>query len=76
MKLVKPTMEGVIDMVTKVGNTWQLKRERGKRGRAMACFNRLCGTLDSHRNMLDVVPRGNKYVSIFADTITSIIKVR
>ncbi|KAJ4290404.1 hypothetical protein N0V90_010620 [Kalmusia sp. IMI 367209] len=70
----EPTIEGVFNMVADVEKTWQAKRERGKRGKAMMYFHRLCRTLDSHSNILEVVPKGNEYVSIFAGTITTIIK--
>jgi hypothetical protein len=69
-------MAGVIGMVTDVEKMWQNKRKEGRRGRTMNYFHRLCRTLDAHSNILEVVPKGNEYVSIFAGTITTIIKVR
>lgn len=57
-----------------MSNTWEAKRLTGKRGKAKSYFHRLCATLDSHSNMLDVVPRSNEYVSLFAGTLTTIIK--
>lgn len=76
VKKYEPTMAGVIGLVADVQKTWQGKRKYGKRGKAMGYFHRLCRTLDAHSNILEVIPKGNEYVSIFAGTITTIIKVR
>lgn len=75
VKNYEPTIAGVFSMVTNVEKTWQSKRKAGKRGKAMTYFHRLCRTLDAHSNILEVIPKGNEYVSIFAGTITTIIKV-
>lgn len=76
VKRYEPTIAGVFSMVTDVEKAWQSKRKEGKRGRAMVYFHRLCRTLDAHSNILEVIPKGNEYVSIFAGTMTTIIKVR
>lgn len=70
----EPTIDGVIKMVATVSKAWQAKREKGKRGKATGLFHRLCGTLDAHSSMLEVVPKGNEYASLFAGTIISIIR--
>ncbi|KAJ4982814.1 phytanoyl- dioxygenase family protein [Stagonosporopsis vannaccii] len=54
--------------------SWEAKRWTGKRGKAKSYFHRLCNTLDAHSNVLDVIPRGSEYTSIFAGTLTTIIK--
>lgn len=64
VKKYEPTIEGVFDMVADVEKMWQARREKGKRGRTMMHFNKLCRTLDAHSNILEVVPKGNEYVSI------------
>ncbi|KAF2464831.1 uncharacterized protein BDR25DRAFT_271045 [Lindgomyces ingoldianus] len=70
----EPTMQGVICMVADAGKVWQAKKDKGKRGKAITYFHRLCGALDRHSNMLETIPKGNEYVSIFAGTITTLIK--
>jgi hypothetical protein len=69
-----PTMGGVIKAVTELGKEWDDKRRSGNRGRAKGYFHRLCGTMDAHSNMLEVLPHGSEYVCLFAGTITSIMK--
>lgn len=75
IKDYEPTIEGVFQIVNDAEKAWQGRREKGKRGKAIRYFHRLCHTLDAHSNMLEVVPKGNEYVSIFSGTITTIIKV-
>jgi hypothetical protein len=74
LKTSEPTIQGVISMVAEVGKIWDKKRAKGKRGKATRLFHRLCGTLDAHSNILELVPRGNEYVSLFSGTLTSILK--
>jgi hypothetical protein len=67
-------MADLISMVTTVSTEWENKRGKGKGGKAKSYFHRFCRTLDAHSNMLEVVPKSDKYVSLFTGTITSIIK--
>lgn len=73
-KRISPTISSAIQVITDMSNTWETKRWTGKRGKAKSYFHRLCNTLDAHSNMLDIVPRSNEYVSLFAGTLTTIIK--
>jgi hypothetical protein len=72
----EPTLEGVVDMVNKMMQAWQAKREKSRGGRAMAGFHRFCGSLNSHSNLIKLLPEGNEYVSVFTGTLNAIIKVR
>ncbi|PSN71796.1 hypothetical protein BS50DRAFT_672718 [Corynespora cassiicola Philippines] len=70
----EPTPKGFIAVVESAAKIWQKKREMGKRGKATGYFHRICDTIDAHSNILELVPRGNEYVSLFTGTITSIVK--
>jgi hypothetical protein len=51
------------------------KANKGKLGVALGYLKKVCKTLDSHSYMLEVLPVGNEYVSLFTGTLNSIIKV-
>ncbi|KAF2432109.1 hypothetical protein EJ08DRAFT_648471 [Tothia fuscella] len=70
----EPSVEGVTDMVTNMLKASRAKRDKSHRGRALSLFQRFCSCLDSHSNMLLVLPQGNEYVSIFTGSLTAIIK--
>ncbi|KAK4227774.1 phytanoyl-CoA dioxygenase [Podospora fimiseda] len=70
----EPTVDGVIDLVKSLNASVQAKRKGGIVGKIMTRFHKFCDKLDSHSNMLKILPDGNEYVSIFAGTLTTIIK--
>lgn len=71
----EPTIEGVVDMVKEVNRAWEARRKSGRRGRVMALFHKFCGTLDAHSSMLEVLPEGSEYVSLFTGTLNAVIRV-
>ncbi|KAJ9142056.1 Phytanoyl-dioxygenase family protein [Pleurostoma richardsiae] len=70
----EPTVEGVVDMVGDITKNWQSRREKGKTGKASMLFHRFCRTLNSHKNLISILPESNEYVSIFTGTLNSIIR--
>jgi hypothetical protein len=72
---VEPTMEGIVGVVDAALAVWNKKRRKGWRGEAASNFHKFCGTLDSHSNMLGILPKENMYVTIFSGSLTTIIKV-
>ncbi|KAJ8118314.1 hypothetical protein OPT61_g698 [Boeremia exigua] len=74
IKTLEPSITGAIQVIKEMSRTWDAKKWMGKRGKAKSYFHRLCGTLDAHSNLLEVVPRGSEYVSILAGTLTTIIR--
>ena len=71
----EPTVDGVVDMASKMMNAWQATRERSRGGRAILRFHRFCQGLDSHSNLLKILPEGNQYVSIFTGSLNAVMKV-
>ncbi|KAK2776167.1 phytanoyl- dioxygenase family protein [Colletotrichum kahawae] len=74
IKLSEPTMNGVIDAVHEVQRAWDSKRSNGRLGRAKRLLHRFCGTLKSHQSLLEILPSGNEYVSIFTGTLSVLIQ--
>ena len=70
-----PSVEGLIEIVEAVAREWQNKRTTSKSGRYMKYFTSFCETLDAHSYMLEVLPNGNEYVSLFTGTLKTIINV-
>jgi hypothetical protein len=71
----EPTVEGVADMVNEMMKAWQVKREKGRRGKAISLFQKFCSSLNSHSSLIKILPEGNQYVSIFTGTLNAVIKV-
>jgi hypothetical protein len=71
----EPTMEGVVELVMKAATAAQGKRENSRRGKAMKYFHKFCKTVDAHKSMLEILPQGSEYVSVFAGTLNVIIQV-
>jgi len=70
-----PTFDDVLQVVHDYEEDWQGKRTKGKLAVALGYLKKVCKTLDSHSYMLEVLPVGNEYVSLFTGTLNSIIKV-
>ncbi|KAI1502349.1 hypothetical protein F5X99DRAFT_379172 [Biscogniauxia marginata] len=70
----EPTMEGVVELVQEIATATEDKRGNSRRGKVMKYFHKFCGTVDSHKSMLELIPQGSEYVSIFAGTLNVIIK--
>jgi len=63
-------------MVITVRDEWQNKRTSSKSGRAMKHFTSFCETLKAHSYMLEILPEGSEYVSLFTGSLKTIINVR
>lgn len=70
-----PTVAGLVGMVDVVAKEWQNKRAASQSGKYMKYFTGFCETLDAHSSMLEVLPDGNEYVSLFTGTLKTIIHV-
>ena len=71
----EPTMEGVVDLVREITTASRVKNENSPRGKAMKYFHKFCGTIDAHKSVLEIIPEGSEYISIFAGTLNVIIQV-
>jgi hypothetical protein len=70
-----PSMKDVVDAVATANDTWKKNREESIAGKAKEKFGILCQSLESHKEMLAVVPQGDKYVSLITGSLSSIVKV-
>ncbi|KFX93903.1 hypothetical protein O988_06577 [Pseudogymnoascus sp. VKM F-3808] len=68
-----PSIEGLVGMVNTVARNWENKRATSKSGKYMKYFTAFCRTLDAHSNMLEILPSGSEYVSLFTGTLKTII---
>lgn len=71
----EPTVEGLVELVKKVALLSQAKKDNTRRGKAMKAFHKFCGTVDSHKAMLELIPSGNEYVSILTGSLNVVIQV-
>ena len=69
-----PCLEDVYKAVTEASEQLKTDREESKIGRLKNRFNKLCSTLNSHKDMFDIVPDGDKYVSILAGSFSALVK--
>ena len=65
----------VINVVRKVEEHWQQKKKKGVSGHAKRYFRRVCTKLDSHSTLLEILPSGSQYASVFCGTLQTLIKV-
>nr|XP_036574813.1 phytanoyl- dioxygenase family protein [Colletotrichum truncatum]KAF6781287.1 phytanoyl- dioxygenase family protein [Colletotrichum truncatum] len=70
----EPTMDGVIDTVQQIQKSWEAKRGNGRLAKAKRFFHKFCSTLDSHKLLIQILPSGNEYVSIFTGTLNVVIQ--
>ncbi|KAF2091477.1 hypothetical protein K490DRAFT_70314 [Saccharata proteae CBS 121410] len=70
----EPSVNGLVEMVDILTKARQTQKEQGWSGKTIAFFRRFCSTLHSHKAFIKIVPEGSEYVSLFAGTLTVIIK--
>ncbi|WQF78715.1 hypothetical protein CDEST_03729 [Colletotrichum destructivum] len=70
----QPTVKSVKETVQAVQTAWESsQRQHGRFSKAKKFFHRFCGTLNSHKMMMAVLPSGNEYISIFTGVLNVII---
>ncbi|KAI0020195.1 hypothetical protein F4780DRAFT_743271 [Xylariomycetidae sp. FL0641] len=68
----EPSIKGTVELVNEVIAVAQSKN--GRREKALKQFHRFCKGVDSHKSVLEIIPSGSEYVSIFAGTLNIVIK--
>lgn len=68
------TVAGVVNTVKGVCVGWDVERKRGKWGVAKWHLHKLCDGLNNHATLLELLPAGSEYVSLFTGSIASIVK--
>lgn len=69
------TVADVINLVEDVERVWRHKKRKGFSGQAKTCFRKICNTLGSHSTLLELLPSGSQYASVFCGTLQTLIKV-
>lgn len=72
---IPPPIGELIEAVEKANLTWQYNRETNT-GKAKQRFGKICKSLDFHKEMMAVIPQGDKYVSLLTGSFSAIVKVR
>lgn len=69
-------MSVLFDAVATAQTTWQDNRDGSKFGKVKKAFARVVRSVDDHSELLAVLPKNDKYVSIVAGTLSSVVKAR
>lgn len=72
---IDPTTEGISSLIRNALASRSDQDRRGGWAKVKDRFHRVCGTLDSHKSLLNTIPQSSEYVSIFTGSITAIIQV-
>lgn len=71
----EPTIEGVLEVVSRIQRDWQSQRHDTRFGKVIQKLHRFCEGIHAHRSFLEILPEGSEYVSIFTGTLSVILKV-
>jgi hypothetical protein len=71
-----PSLSSVHNAVQSASRLWQDKRDNTKRGKLKNMFARVAKSCDDHSDLLSIIPKDDKYVSLIAGSLSSIVKVR
>ncbi|KAI0098854.1 hypothetical protein GGR51DRAFT_421276 [Nemania sp. FL0031] len=66
-----PSIRYLHESVTKASETWQ-GHQNSKIGRLMKIFTGLCNTLDTHSNLVSIIPTDDKYVRLLTGSLSAI----
>ncbi|KAH8198582.1 hypothetical protein TruAng_007263 [Truncatella angustata] len=68
-----PNISTVKQAVNGVVGEWEAKKDKGM-GKAKDYLTRYCDTLLAHSQLFAVIPKGDKYISLFTGVMASIVK--
>ncbi|CAI0641969.1 unnamed protein product [Colletotrichum noveboracense] len=74
LRASEPTMNGVIDTVQKLQRNWDTRRNNSRLAKTSRLFHKFCSTLNAHKVLIQILPSGNEYVSIFTGTLNAVIQ--
>ncbi|KAK1846017.1 carboxylesterase [Colletotrichum chrysophilum] len=74
LRASEPTMNGVIDTVRKLQRNWDTRRNNSRLAKTSRLFHKFCSTLNGHKVLIQILPSGNEYVSIFTGTLNAVIQ--
>ena len=50
------------------------KKQEGKVGKSKRLFAKVCQSLDSHKDLFEMLPNNDKYVCLITGSLSSIVK--
>ncbi|KAL9614467.1 MAG: hypothetical protein Q9167_001070 [Letrouitia subvulpina] len=69
-----PRIEDIVSVVRKIEDSWQSEKQKGISGRIKGSFHRFCSGLNSHSNLLGILPSSSHYASVFCGTLQTLIQ--
>jgi hypothetical protein len=71
-----PSLSSVHNAVQSATLLWRDKRDNTKRGKLKNMLAQVTKSCDNHSDLLSIIPKDDKYVSLIAGSLNSIVKVR
>jgi hypothetical protein len=71
-----PSLSSVHNAVQSATLLWRDKRDNTKKGKLKNMIAQVAKSCDNHSDLLSIIPKDDKYVSLIAGSLTSIVKVR
>ncbi|EJT71473.1 hypothetical protein GGTG_10730 [Gaeumannomyces tritici R3-111a-1] len=71
----EPTIHGIMYTVRYMNLAWKKKRQSHIIARTLQPFRRFCDTLDTHNNLIKILPEGSEYSWIFMGSLNAIIRL-
>jgi hypothetical protein len=66
-------MSDVIATVEAISSSWETKRKSGTYGITKHYFHKISGGIYAHKTMLELLPAGSEYVSLFVGVLKSVV---
>jgi hypothetical protein len=71
-----PSLSSVHNAVQSATLLWRDKRDNTRRGKLKNMLAQVTKSCDNHSDLLSIIPKDDKYVSLIAGSLSSIVKVR
>jgi hypothetical protein len=71
-----PSLSSVHNAVQSATLLWRDKRDNTRRGKLKNMLAQVTKSCDNHSDLLSIIPKDDKYVSLIAGSLNSIVKVR
>jgi hypothetical protein len=76
VRSMPPSLSSVHNAVQSATLLWRDKRDNTKRGKLKNMLAQVTKSCDNHSDLLSIIPKDDKYVSLIAGSLNSIVKVR
>lgn len=69
-----PDVGDLIRTIQELETTFQSEKQKWKTAKIKDAYHRCCAGLNSHSNLLQALPAGNEYTSIFSAALQTLVK--